>query len=77
MKISFYNTFYGAEDGKDVLLELARMCYQEQSTAEATLGRIKLFQQIRVLAGVDAEVERRAIDAEAERIVVVKEDDND
>ena len=65
---AYFNTFYGTEDGKRVLLDICQMCYSYNTSAEGTLALVKLYQMIRSRAGVNPNVEKAAIDAEAEAL---------
>ena len=67
-KADFFNTFYGTDSGKNVLLALCSECYKEDSTPGACLARIRLYNWIRAVAGVDVQAERAAIDAESKAI---------
>lgn len=66
-QVAHYNTFYGTEHGRQVLLNLQRMCYAANDPV-ASVALITLFNQIRANCGVNAFVEMQAIKAEAQYI---------
>ena len=67
-RLAFYNTFYGSEEGRQVMLSIKEMCYKPQRTAEETLARITLFHDIRAAAGNDVDSAMASIEAEAKTI---------
>ena len=62
-----YNTFYATESGREVLLNLQRVCYAGNDPV-AAVALIRLFNQIRADCGVNTFVEMQAIKAEAQYI---------
>ena len=64
-QLAYYNTFYGSVYGREVLLDVTRLCFQLMPTAEATLARIRLLDQIKVNCGIGSEQEMAAIEAES------------
>lgn len=68
---AFFNTLYGTDEGRQVLLWIRNYCYErfelDGSHASAALALIELYQEIRVNCGLN---EADVIDAEAETIKV-------
>ncbi len=68
--LAYYNTFYASENGRQVLLDIQRMCFEKQENAEASLALIALYGMIRAKCGVDLSVEKASLDGEAKLILV-------
>lgn len=67
-RIAYFNTLYGHDEGRQVLLDIMEMCYAGDVDPAATLALIKLFNELRARAGIDKDAEKAAIDAEAAAI---------
>lgn len=67
-RLAYFNTFYGHEEGRQVLLDVQQLCYAGADSPEAALARIRLYHEIRARAGIDRDAEKSAIDAEAKSI---------
>ena len=65
---SYYNTFYRTDEGRCVLLDIQRMCFEQANTPEASLALINLYLRIRALCGVNIDMEKASLDAEAKLI---------
>jgi len=68
--VAYYNTFYGTEEGRQVLLDIQRLCNEGGNSAEATVALINLYNEIRLNAGADVTTEKAMIDAEAGAIKI-------
>ena len=66
---AYYNTFYGDEESRQVLLDLQRLCYTKTGNTDMDVARIELFNIIRVNCGASIDSEKAAIDAEAKTIM--------
>lgn len=64
---AYFNTFYGSDSGREVLLDVQRACYAMNDPV-ASVALIKLVNQIRANCGVNTFVEMQAIKAEAKYI---------
>ncbi len=64
-QLAYYQTFYGSRQGREVLLDVTRLCSQLMPTAEATMARVRLLDQIKVNCGIGSEQEMAAIEAES------------
>jgi hypothetical protein len=68
-RLAYYNIFYGTEEGRQILLDIKKICYETSGlSSDAVLARIALFVAIRANCGVNIETEKTAIDAEAKAI---------
>lgn len=67
-QLAYYNTFYGTETSRQVMLDLQRLCYTRTANSDADLARIELFNIIRTNCGASIDSEKAAIDAEAKAI---------
>jgi len=68
---AYYNTFFGTEEGQQVLLDLKAHCYEApQETAEAQLALIRLYYTIIVSCGGTIHSAKAAIEAEGNSIVI-------
>ena len=65
---SYFNTFYGSDERRLVLLDIGKMCYTRRGSAEASIALIELFHQLKARAGLTQEGEKAAVDAEAASI---------
>jgi len=68
MQDAYYNTFYGDDEGRKVLLNLQRLCFENVSTPERTIARLEFLMHIKTSCGLDVESEMAAIEAEAKAI---------
>lgn len=66
-RTDYYNTFFGSEKGRRVLLDIQKMSFLNKGP-ESTLGRIELYNDIRANCGANIESDKAAIDAEAAAI---------
>ena len=64
-KLAYYNTFYATEEGRQVLLDIKRMCYNDSRSPDGLIAMIQLFHTIRGKAGLTVESDKAGIDAEA------------
>jgi hypothetical protein len=62
-RIAYYNTFFGTDDGRDVLNDIRETCFNSQN-----IELICLYLNIRNNAGRTRETEKAMIDAEAQAI---------
>jgi hypothetical protein len=75
-QLAYYNTFYGSNESRAVMLDIMRICYQikdgcSEFTREgacAILAQIAIYQEIRARCGICDE--KAVIDAEASTIIV-------
>lgn len=65
--LAYYNTFYSTIEGRQVLLDLQRRCY-ESNDPVASVALITLYNNIRADCGVGVQVEMAAINAEARQL---------
>ena len=72
---AYYNTFYGTDDGRVVLMDIARMCYdttrRNPCTSEGALGivaLVELLYDIKVRCGLTDE--KATIEAEARAVIL-------
>ena len=65
MQTDYYQTFYGSENGRRVMLNLQRLCFEDVTTPERTISRLELLIHIKTSCGLNVESEMAAIEAEA------------
>lgn len=65
---AYFNTFYGTDDGRAVLVDLGKLSYERKESAAATLAGIELYHAIKARAGLTVDCEKAAIDAEGSSI---------
>ena len=68
MRLAYYNTYYGSEHGRQVLLSLQMMYLEEGISPETKLARIDLIDHIKVVCGWNVNVQMAAIEAEGAAI---------
>lgn len=64
-KLAYYNTFYASEEGRQVLLDMKKMCYNNSLSPDGLIATIQLFETIRGKAGLTIDSDMAAISAEA------------
>lgn len=69
-QVAYWNTFYGRDESREVLLDIQRRCYSHNGSSDAILALIELFNDIRANCGASLVSEKAAIDAEAGSITV-------
>lgn len=65
-QLAYFNTFYGSEEGRQVMFDLMRLCNDiTNKKPDAVIAQLALYQYIRACCGITADKEKEIIDAEA------------
>lgn len=66
-QVAYFNTFYGTDEGRQVLVDLKNVLY-ELASARRNVGFVEVYQMIRASAGANNDTEKAMVDAEATAI---------
>ncbi|KKL05473.1 hypothetical protein LCGC14_2605670 [marine sediment metagenome] len=65
---AYFDTLFRDDVSRCVMLDIGKMCYADDRSAEASLALIRLYHMLKARAGLTITGEKAAIDAEADSI---------
>ena len=66
--LAYYNTFYGSDQGRQVLFDLTNYCFADVGEPIEVLARIRLLAIIKANCGFNQDSQMAAIEAESKSI---------